>query len=86
MIETDLDVETIKETPFESLTEKQKNYIVIFVEERIMYYDGMYGAEINDELRATVHAEAGEKYNKTADQVKEIVAAHDAARSAQNKK
>ncbi len=76
--ETENDVETIKNTDFSALTDRQKNYIVIFVEERIIYYDAFLGELINDELRAKVYNEAAERYSKTAEQVKELVLAHDA--------
>ena len=76
-IETDIDVEMIKETDFASLTDAHKNYIVIYVKERIGYYNAMWGESINDELMNKVYAEASQKYAKTADQIKSIVDAHD---------
>jgi len=76
--ETDSDLETIKETAFENLTEKQKNYIVIFVEERTYYYAGIMGEPAGEQLDATVRAEAADRYGKTSDQIKAIVDAHKA--------
>lgn len=76
LIETDVDVEMIKETDFNSLTNAQKNYIVIFVKEQVGYYNAMWGENINDELMNKVYNEAAQKYSKTAEQVKTLVDAH----------
>ena len=75
--ETDVDVEMIKETDFASLNASQKNYIVIFVNERISYYNAMFGEDISDELTAKVCDEAATKYAKTSDEVKALLDAHD---------
>lgn len=77
LLETDVDVATIKETDFAALTDAQKNYIVIFVKERIGYYDTMWGEPVNDELEAKVLDEAAVRYDKTAEEIKSLVDAHD---------
>ena len=72
LTETEVDVDMIKETEFGALTEAQKNYIIIYVEERISYYNAMFGENVNDELIAKACDEAAAKYAKTADEVKSI--------------
>ena len=76
MTETDSDVEGIKSTSFEALTDKQKNYIVIFVEERFTYYDSIIGEPVTDELTESIYTEASKKYDKTVDQIKSLFDAH----------
>ena len=72
LTETDVDVEMIKETEFGALTDAQKNYIIIYVEERIGYYNAMFAENLNDELIAKACDEAAAKYSKTADEVKAL--------------
>ena len=76
LTETDVDVEMIKETEFSALTDAQKNYIIIYVEERIGYYNAMFAENVNDELIAKACEEAAAKYAKTADEVKSLFNAH----------
>ena len=82
-LESDADVSIIKETAFESLSDEQKNYIVIYVTETIDGYeatnvDGLSHEEISEK----VYNEAATKYQKTADQIKSLVDAHKAAKAA----
>ena len=72
LTETDVDVEMIKETEFGALTDAQKNYIIIYVEERIGYYNAMFAENLNDELISKACDEAAAKYEKTADEVKAL--------------
>ena len=72
LTETDVDVEMIKETEFGALTDAQKNYIIIYVEERIGYYNAMFAENLNDELISKACDEAAAKYSKTADEVKAL--------------
>jgi hypothetical protein len=80
--ETDADVSIIKETAFESLTDEQKNYIVIYVIETI---DGDEATNVDglsrEEISENVYNKAATKYQKTADQIKSLVDAHKAAKS-----
>ena len=76
--ETEADVKSIKETPFESLTQKQKNYIIIFTDETINGYDATNIDGLStDEIRDKVLNEAAERYSKTVDQIKSIIEAHE---------
>ncbi len=85
-LETDADVASIKETAFESLSDRQKNYIVIFATEAIDGYDAMNidGSSI-DQIRERVYKEAAAKYNKTEEQIKTLVAERDALKESKKK-
>ena len=72
LTETDVDVEMIKETEFGALTDAHKNYIIIYVEERIGYYNALFAENLNDELISKACDEAAAKYEKTADEVKAL--------------
>ena len=74
-LETDADVASIKETPFESLSEKQKNYIIIFTTEAIDGYDALnIDGSSYEEIQERAFSEAAAKYNKSVDQIKSLVA------------
>ena len=74
--ETETDTAHIKATEFSALSDSQKNYIVIFVEERSAYYDAMLGLDFEGDVMETTYAEAAERYSKTVDQIKSIMEAH----------
>lgn len=74
--ETDSDAAAIRKTDFEALTDEQKNYIVIYFEERAAFYNAVLQVEHSHATEDEAYKEAAQKYSKTEEQIKSLVEAH----------
>lgn len=60
---------SIKDTPYEKLTAKQKSEIVQWIKDRYKYYDDLEGRDTGDEYTKDIYGEASEQFNKKVTQI-----------------